>query len=123
MGRCKLILRSLEDYDETTVGLLRHSGIEKVITRISQLNETLYSEEKFGLKQKAKALLDAWKRLPTLEVDEYAKGSGFKELDDADYTVLRDMMRARRDHVGGAGRLHKVEVENASGGITSVNLP
>lgn len=122
---CDQVFKHLEDYDEMTIEYLSFTKIGKVLRHIG-LKDNIPRQEEFRFQERAKALVEGWVRLfPPGGVRNYAKGSSFKESGGmyADSSILHDMIRARRSHIGSIGGLKEVVVENATGGATSLTLP
>src|SRR5579872_5944343 len=99
-----------------TVYLSTCSKIGKVMRIIGEKEETPFLE-KFRFRERAKALFERWRRLPTAEADDYAKGSNFKGPSDMDLDspVLHDILRVRRECIRSVGGLGEVIVKNAFG--------
>lgn len=121
---CDEVFKHLENYEGMTVEYLSLTKIGKVMRHIESKGG-IPRQEEFRFQERAKTLVEQWSRFLTVVTGDKAKGSDSKESRsvDVDSPVLRDMITARRWHIGNVGGLKKVIVENAAGRPTLVTLP
>ena len=120
---CNDIFEAMESYEEMSIHQLCHSKIGKVMRHIEQLKD-IPCQEKFMFQERAGVLVEGWQRLVTTQID-YTKGSNFNGSGGMDTAspILYDMMRARKNSLGGVGGLNEVIVEYGSGRTISIVLP